>query len=291
MLHLFNSCYVYPDFLFRPTDDYIIVGENHLSYSGELSSSFYYSYSDKKSCLGKFETYEDFIGSDLFVEVVNKNTKTIIFSDTTSYIKFYTGLLQAHIKNLSQEFYLTAIKLLAVKLGVRANSYIYTQNSDNILNLKNSLLEIGSLERVQDFPLDNQWVISNASIEWKLMNGNNGGVGEYINRFVYSFFDEARVKFLSRKSPEGTWVADQNNYSYDTVASMKDLYSNIRKEIAIFFDRLILDFYENGNISNGPEFLLLISGNKHLPDAIDIWLLRWVMKMSPEQIKQLDIQA
>mgnify|MGYP003704721925 FL=1 len=72
---------------------------------------------------------------------------------------------------------------------------------------------------------------------------------------------------------------------------MKDLYSNIRKEIAIFFDRLILDFYENGNISNGPEFLLLISGNKHLPDAIDIWLLRWVMKMSPEQIKQLDIQA
>ena len=154
MLHLFNSCYVYPDFLFRPTDDYIIVGENHLSYSGELSSSFYYSYSDKKSCLGKFETYEDFIGSDLFVEVVNKSTKTIIFSDTTSYIKFYTGLLQAHIKNLSQEFYLTAIKLLAVKLGVRANSYIYTQNSDNILNLKNSLLEIGSLERVQDFPLD-----------------------------------------------------------------------------------------------------------------------------------------
>jgi hypothetical protein len=294
MLHLFNSCYVYPDFLFRPDADYVIIGENHLSYGGNLDNSFYYTYQNKKVCLGKFSTYEEFIGSGLFQTVLNKDTKTVIFSDTKELIKLYTGFLQCHVKNLTEEFYLNAIKLFAIKVGVRSESYIYSKKSDELNQLQKDLIKVTKLDKVKDFPLDKEWVISNANIEWKLMNGNESVVKSSIDKFVYSFFDEARVKFLSRKSPEGTWVSDQKNYSFDTVVSMKELYLNIRKEIAIFVDTLILDYYENGNSSNlikDPKFLLLISGNKHLPDVIDIWLLRWVMKMTPEQIKQLDIQA
>jgi hypothetical protein len=38
-----------------------------------------------------------------------------------------------------------------------------------------------------------------------------------------------------------------------------------------------------------PLFLLLLSANKNMGDKIDIWLLRWLLKMPKHEIQQMGI--
>ena len=85
-------------------------------------------------------------------------------------------------------------------------------------------------------------------------------VDDIVNRYVYSHFNEAKIRFLSRKEPQGTWVLAPENQSYDTVISMPDLYENIRKEQILVADKMIRQFYETKNYSelvNNPKFLIL----------------------------------
>ena len=79
------------------------------------------------------------------------------------------------------------------------------------------------------------------------------------------------------KQPGRTDVIDQNQW--------------LRKEIMIFTDSLILQNYYDREMFKDPKFLLLLASNKDMGDKIDLWLIRWFMKMSQEQIKELDIVA
>jgi hypothetical protein len=108
-----------------------------------------------------------------------------------------------------------------------------------------------------------------------------------VNRYVYSFFDEAQESYLSRKT--GGWAVDVNNQRFSTVASMKELYMEMRKEIALFTDPLILQFFETGvteELLNDPKFLLLVSNDK-----VDTWLIRWLMRLPQSKITQLGLIA
>ena len=292
MLHLFNSCYVYPDITFNPSDDYVVVGENHLSYGAGVNSSFYYNNVQVKECLGRFKTYEEFKASGLLHKVVMGENKVNIFADDEELIKFYAAYYKTQVKKITKQFFLDACKIEAVRLKTRAkiiDSDAIQTKLNGIANQLNALKEIPSVE---DFGLDDKWVMINAGVEWKLMLGKPGNAEDLVNRFVYSHFDEARVKFLSRKDPAG-WVIDEDNFSYETVKSMKDLYLEMRKEVTLYTDPLIMKFYDEGleSIISDPQFLLLISANKNMPDKINIWLLRWVMKMTSTQIKNLGVLA
>ena len=70
---------------------------------------------------------------------------------------------------------------------------------------------------------------------------------------------------------------------------MKELYMEMRKEIALFTDPLILQFFETGiteELLNDPKFLLLLSSDK-----VDTWLIRWLMKLPQSKITQLGLIA
>jgi hypothetical protein len=286
MLHLFNSCYVYPDVLFSPTTDYVVVGEGYLGLGSSVESSFFYKNVNVKQCLGRFETYEEFVSSLLFKEVIANTTKIIIYADTISIIKFHAGLLKTHIRNLSEDLYLDLTKLFAARMGVRSKLV-----TSGLKNVADAFSDITSSSSVGAFPLTQSWVSTNAGIEWKIINNKLSGVSDLINRHVYSYFEEARCNYLSRNFSAASWATDPNNQRYETVISMKDLYLEMRKEVCIFLDSLILNFYDTGshNILDNPKQLLLLVGNGDMADKIDIWLLRWFMKMDNEQIQALDI--
>jgi hypothetical protein len=66
----------------------------------------------------------------------------------------------------------------------------------------------------------------------------------------------------------------------------------MRKDISIFTDTIILEYFlDNVKAFNNPNVLLLLASNKDMGDKIDIWLIRWFMKMTQEQIKELGILA
>jgi hypothetical protein len=63
----------------------------------------------------------------------------------------------------------------------------------------------------------------------------------------------------------------------------------MRKELALFTDPLILQFYETGvteELLTDPKFLLLISNDK-----VDTWLLRWLLKLPQSEITKLGLIA
>lgn len=293
MLHLFNSTYVYPDIVFNPSDDYIVVGVNSKIYGANVENSFYHANTDKGECLGRFDSYKDFIDSGLLKTVVGKKSKVVIFADSEEYVSFFTGLLKTQVKKLNKAFFLNAAKIESIRMKTRAKIIDSDAIRSEFNRIANTLFDLEDIPLVLNFKLDDEWVTENAGVEWKLMNGKTGNVEDLINRYVYSHFDEARVKFLSRKEPKG-WVIDPNNFSYDTVKSMKDLYLEMRKEVTLYTDTLIMQYYETKDLDaiiKDPQFLLLISANKNMPDKINIWLLRLVMKMTSTQVKNLGILA
>jgi hypothetical protein len=156
----------------------------------------------------------------------------------------------------------------------------------------NSLYNLTEIPDVSPFDLSNEWIVNNAGIEWKLINGKTDTLSNLINRFIYSYFIEARAIFLSRKTAENSWALDTNNQQYDTVLSIKDLYMEMRKEICVNTDSIILDYLNSTNLSEfikDPKFLVLLSSNGNLENKVNIWLLRWLMKLNTAQIQNLGI--
>jgi hypothetical protein len=73
------------------------------------------------------------------------------------------------------------------------------------------------------------------------------------------------------------------------IVSMKELYMEMRKELALFTDPLILQFFETGvteELLQDSQFLLLISNDK-----VDTWLFKWLMKLPQSKITQLGLIA
>jgi hypothetical protein len=288
MLHLFNSCYVLPDVLFDPSQNFVVIGRNYASYGSNIENSFFHSSVNVKDCLGKFGTYEEFITTDLFKNIIGSNINTNIYVDDENYVKFYTAILKTHIKNLSQELFLNLAKIESIRIN-KKNKLVPILDLSSFSNLLYNLTEISDTPA---FDLTEDWVVSNSGIEWKLINGKTDNLSNLINRFIYSYFSEARAIFLSRNEAENSWALDPNNQQYDTVESIKDLYLEMRKEICVNTDSIILEYLNLTDLSEfikDPKFLVLLSSNGNLENKVNIWLLRWLMKLTPTQIQNLGI--
>ena len=62
------------------------------------------------------------------------------------------------------------------------------------------LLDTSVQQSIESMPIsDKNWIKSNLGIEWQLALGDHSSLPEFIDRYVYSFYDEARVNYLSRK--------------------------------------------------------------------------------------------
>ena len=293
MLHLYNSCYVYPDAMFDPSNDYVVVGQKHNILGVHVENSFYYNNVVVKSCYGRFATYEDFIKSNSFEQYYKNKEKLIIYCDDDSMIKFFTAKLKTHIFDFDHALFLDLAKIFGIRLKIKSK-LIDSSNKQIISDLGDKFIALTETPNIKKLSLDQYWVWENAGIEWKIINRKCGVpnnhiaiVTDLINRHVYSFFDEAKECYLSRK--ENGWATDPFNQNYKTVISMKDLYMEMRKELALFTDPLILQFYETGvteELLTDPKFLLLISNDK-----VDTWLLRWLLKLPKSEITKLGLIA
>lgn len=294
MLHLFNSCYVYPEVLFDPTCSYVVLGENYEAIGAGVTNSFYHSKSITHNAIGRFRTLEDFLKTNIFEQAVNNKERFIIYCDDEEFIKLYTAFLKCQVSNINAAFYLQTCRLFYLKLKTRSKLIDFDSIKIRIEELADRFLKISDMPSISKLPLNNDWVKENSGIEWKLALGKTEFVENIVNRYVYSYVDEAKAKFLSRKNPNNTWVENPNNNQFNTVESFKDLYMEIRKEIAMFTDPMVLEFYENKNsnaLINNPKFLMLLTSNKNMADKVDIWLLRWCMTMPKQALNQLGILA
>ena len=291
MLHLFNSCYVYPVDLFDPTKNYLVVGEEHTN-QPSVTNSFYYNNAVPKNAFERFKSVEDFASSNLMQPVFKNKDLFVIYADNENFIKFFTAKMKTQVQRLSKEFFLDAAKLFAVRLTTRAKLIQSEEIRTNIKVLADMFMALEDIPNVDKFNVDPIWVRYNAGIEWKLAAEDYSTIDNVVNHYVYSFFPEAKAKYLSRKDPSNSWVVDPNNQKFHTVVSMKDLYMEMRKEFNTFTDPTILKYYELNNFREmvkDPLFLLLLSANKNMGDKVDIWLLRWLLKIPKEQIDQMGI--
>jgi hypothetical protein len=293
MLHLYNSCYVYSDAMFDPSTDYIVVGQKHNILGVQVENSFYYNNVAVKQCFGRFATYEDFIKSNLVEPVCSNKEKFIIYCDDETLVKFFTAKIKSHIFNFDESLFLEFAKLFGVRLKIKSK-LIDSSNKQIISDLGDKFIALNKSSSVDKFPMSQYWTWENAGIEWKIANRKCGVPNNYdgiltslINRYVYSFFDAAKKCYLSRK--EDGWATNPFNQEFRTVISIKDLYMEMRKELSIFTDPLILQFFETGvteELINDPKFLLLLSSDK-----VDTWLLRWLLKLPQSKITDLDLIA
>jgi len=291
MLHLFNSCYVQPFILFDPTNNHLVVGEEYKN-RPVITNSFYYSNSFPKDALDRLESFETFASSNWLEPVLHNKDKIIIYTDNENFIKFFTAKLKSQVKNLTKEFFLINAKLFAVKLKTRAKLLATDDAKESINSLADQFLALEDIPTVDKFNLTEDWVTKNAGIEWKYANGIYDNINDIIQRNIYSYFGEARAKYLSRMQPENSWATDPKNQQYKTVESIGKLYLEMRKNICIFTDSIILNYLtDNEKLLKDPKLLLLLASNKDKGDKIDIWLMRWFITMSQEQIKELEILA
>jgi hypothetical protein len=290
MLHLFNSCYVYPIDLFDPTKNYIVVGEDQTNIP-TVRNSFYYNNSYPKDAFERFESFESFASSILLEPAINNKDLFVIYANNDNFIKFFTAKLKTQVQYLTKDFFLDAAKLFAVRLTIRAKLIDSEEIRNSLKTLADMFLALEDIPNVDKFNVSPNWVRYNAGIEWKLAAKDYSTIENVVNHYVYSFFQEAKAKYLSRKDPSNSWATDIKNQRFHTVVSMKDLYMEMRKEFNTFTDPTILKYYDNKieEMVKDPLFLLLLSSNKNMGDKIDIWLLRWLQKMSQEQINQMGL--
>jgi hypothetical protein len=294
MLHLFNSCYVYPEVLFDPTCSYVVLGENYRAIGAGVTDSFYHSNTLTHEAVGRFRTLEEFVNSNIFEQAINNKEKFIIYCDDTEFVKLHAAFLKTQLSNINPGFYLQTCRLFYLRLKIRAKLIPFDSVKIRINELAHRFLTASTLPNVEKLPLTDDWVKNNSGVEWKLILGKTDKVEDIVNRYVYSYYDEAKAKFLSRKDPSGSWVENKLNENYNTVSSFKELYSEIRKELVMFTDPMVLQFYETKDarvLLNNPKFLMLLTSNKNMADKIDIWLLRWCMTLPKEVLNQLGILA
>jgi hypothetical protein len=279
--------------LFDPTKNHLVIGPDYVN-KPTITNSFYYNNSVPKEALERFDSFETFNSSNLLEPAVNNKELLIIYADNDNFIKFFTSLLKTQVKNLTKEFFLDAAKLFAVRLNTRAKLIQSEEIRTNIKVLADMFMALEDIPNVDRLNLPELWVRYNAGLVWKLAVENYTTIDDVINRYVYSFYQEARAKYLSRKPAAYSWAIDPNARQYSSVVSMKDLYIEMRKEFNTFTDPTILKYYQLNDIKQmvkDPLFLLLLSANKNMGDKIDIWLLRWLLKMPKEQINQMGLIA
>jgi hypothetical protein len=279
--------------MFDPSTDYVVVGQKHIILGAQVENSFYYNNVAIKQCFGRFATYEDFIKSNLVEPVCSNKEKFIIYCDDETLVKFFTAKIKSHIFNFDESLFLELAKLFGVRLKIKSK-LIDSSNKQIISDLGNKFIALTQSSSVDKFPMSQYWTWENAGIEWKIANRKCGVPNKHIdittdliNRYAYSFFDEAKTSYLSRK--DGGWATDPFNQQFRTVISMKDLYMEMRKDRSIFTDSLILQFFESGvteELINDPKFLLLLSSDK-----VDTWLLRWLLKLPQSKITNLGLIA
>jgi hypothetical protein len=294
MLHLFNSCYVYPQILFDPTCSYVVLGKDYKEFGSNLDKSFYHAKTVVHEAIGRFRTLEDFLQTNIFEQAINNKEKFVIYCDDTELIKLYTAFMKSQVSNITAGFYLQSCRLFYLKLKTRAKLVPFDSIKIPLNELADKFLNMSDMPVGDKLPIDPEWIKSNSGIEWKLAVGKTDNVEDLVNRYVYSYIDEAKAKFLSRKDPAGSWIENTLNNNYNTVSSFSDLYNQIRKEIAMFTDPMVLEFYKTKDASavlNNPKFLMLFTSNKNMADKVDIWLLRWCMTHPKESLKQLGILA
>lgn len=292
MLHLFNSCYVYPDILFDPSSNYIFVGKNAKLYSTGVNGSFYYNNVVVKSCLGVYDTYEEFMSSNMVLPALYNKEKIVIYADGESLLKFFTASLRAQVDKITPEFYSEMRGLFAARLNAVSSILVSEAAKKSLVEISELFLDYNHIPVTTDFPTSREWNRANCGIEWKIIRGDYSSIPSFINRYVYSYYEEARINYLSRKPAENSWALNPVYSSYNTVPSMAELYHHIRKEVFIILDDIILDFYQNNDIDKvigDRRFLLLFASNKDLYQKFDIWVMRWMMKKSKEELKQLGV--
>jgi hypothetical protein len=138
--------------------------------------------------------------------------------------------------NLTPEFFLTCAKLFAIRLKARAKLISLGAGQEKINNLADAFLALESIPDTSALTAPRQWIINNAGVEWKFAIGKHVGLKNAIERNIYSYFEEAKSRYLSRKDPVGSWATNPDNQQYDTVTSIKNLYMEMRKETLIFAD-------------------------------------------------------
>lgn len=294
MLHLFNSCYVYPEVLFDPTCAYVVLGENYEAIGAGVTNSFYHVNCVTHEAIGRFRTLEEFTKSNLFQVAINNKEKFIIYCDDEEYIKIYTAFMKSQVSNIDPGFFLQTCRLEYRRIKTRSKLIEFDSIKIRLDELAHRFLTISNMPSVDKLPLSDEWIRNNCGIEWKLAVGKTEMVEDIVNRYVYSYFEEAKANYLSRKDPKNSWVEEVTNNRYETVKSFPELYSEIRKEVALFTDSLILDFYRSKNpsvILKNPKFLMLLSANKNMADKINIWLLRWCMVLPKNVLTRLGIVA
>jgi hypothetical protein len=294
MLHLFNSCYAYPEVLFDPTCSYVVLGENYKAIGAGVTNSFYHSNTVTHEAIGRYRTLEEFVKSNIFEQSINNREKFIIYCDDTEFVKLYTAFLKTQVSNINPGFYLQTCRLEYRRLKTRSKLIQFDSIKIRLDELADKFLTMADMPSVDRLPLSAEWIKNNSGIEWKLAVGKTEYIEDIINRYVYSFMDEAKANFLSRKDPANSWIENPKNRQYGTVESFKDLYMEIRKEVALFTDKLILDFYESKDYSavlKDPKVLMLLTSNKNMADKVNIWLLRWCMTMPKESLTNLGILA
>jgi hypothetical protein len=294
MLHLFNSCYAYPEVLFDPTCSYVVLGENYKAIGAGVTNSFYHSNTVTHEAIGRYRTLEEFVKSNIFEQSINNREKFIIYCDDIEFVKLYTAFLKTQVSNINPGFYLQTCRLEYRRLKTRSKLIQFDSIKIRLDELSDKFLTMADMPSVDRLPLSAEWIKNNSGIEWKLAVGKTEYIEDIINRYVYSFMDEAKANFLSRKDPANSWIENPKNRQYGTVESFKDLYMEIRKEVALFTDKLILDFYESKDYSavlKDPKVLMLLTSNKNMADKVNIWLLRWCMTMPKESLTNLGILA
>ena len=277
--------------LFDPTKNHLVIGAEHLN-KPTITNSFYYNNSVPKDALERFDSFESFASSVLLEPTLHNKDLCVIYADNDNFIKFFTAKLKTQVQNLTKQFFLDAAKLFAVRLNTRAKLIQSEPIRTNLKVLADMFMALEDIPNVEKFNVSPIWVRYNAGIEWKLAAEDYSTIDNVVNHYVYSFFEEARAKYLSRKYHVNSWAVDPKNQQFDTVVSMKHLYMEMRKEFNTFTDPTILKYYELNNFREmvkDPLFLLLLSANKNMGDKVDIWLLRWLLKMPKEQINQMGL--
>ena len=170
MIHLFNSCYLYPDILFESSVNFVIVGENNMSYGANIDNSLYHMNSKLGKCLGRFNTYEDMYS--IMPELVSSDEKTVIFADDDEFVKIYSSFLKTQIKNLNTDAFKTIIGILAGRLNIRNKFFLLDNTKEKINLLIQKLVGLTTVPNVQKINVDETWVKQNAGLEWKLVSEN-----------------------------------------------------------------------------------------------------------------------
>jgi hypothetical protein len=195
-----------------------VVGQKHKNLGAPVENSFYYNNVFVKQCFARFATYEDFIKSNLVEPLFSNKEKFIIYCDDESLVKFFTAKIKSHIFNFDEVLFLELAKLFGVRLKIKSK-LIDSSNKQIIRDLGDKFIALTNSSSVDKFPMSQYWTWENAGIEWKIANRKCGVpnnhiaiVTDLINRHVYSFFDEAKECYLSRK--ENGWATDAFNQKY-----------------------------------------------------------------------------